>query len=86
MPSQSPKLCPELAGLLRDELAAGNSVRDVGPAPGSEGTLVLLARPFQAEPKSLPLEVCLVPINDPHWWKAEYRCKLHPDVLACQFD
>jgi hypothetical protein len=79
-------LCPELDALLRDELAAGNAVREAGPALGSPGTLVLLARSFRAQPETLPPEVCLVPVNDPHWWKAEYRCRLHPDVLACPFD
>lgn len=79
-------LCPELDPLLAAELAAGNSVRDQGPAPGSEGILVLLAQPARAQPEALPPEVYLVPINDPHWWKEEYRCRLHPHVLACPFD
>jgi hypothetical protein len=79
-------LCDELSSLLEAELAAGNSVRDIGPAPGSNGTLVLLSRSFRAEPGSAPSQVYLVPVNDPHWWKEEYRCRLHPHVLACPFD
>ena len=79
-------LCDELTLLLEAELAAGNSVREIGPAPGSNGTLVLLARSFRAESGAGSPEVYLVPINDPHWWKAEYRCKLHPHVLACPFE
>lgn len=79
-------LCPELNALLQAELAAGNSVRETGPVPGSPGTLVLLTRFFRAQPETLPPEILLIPIDDPHWWKSEYRCRLHPHVLACPFD
>jgi hypothetical protein len=79
-------LCPELEVLLQAELAAGNSVRETGPAPGSDGSLVLLAHAFRVEHPVISPEVDFVAINDPHWWKSEYRCKLHPDVLACPFD
>jgi hypothetical protein len=79
-------LCPELTSLLEAELNAGNAIRESGHAPGSDGTLVLLTRSFLAQPQALPPEVTLVPVNDPHWWRAEYRCKLHPHVLACPFD
>jgi hypothetical protein len=80
------ELCPELGPILAAELAAGNAVRETGPAPGTNGMLVLLGRPFRTTPNVLPAEVYLVPVNDPHWWKSEYRCKLHPHVLACAFD
>ena len=81
-----PGLCPELYALLETELTAGNAVRETAPAPGSAGILVLLTRSFRATPDPLPPHVFLVPINDPHWWKSEYRCRLHPHVLACPFD
>ena len=84
--ANKPGLCPELYALLEGELAAGNAVRETAPAPGSIGILVLLTRSFRATPEPLPANVFLVAINDPHWWKAEYRCKLHPHVLACPFD
>ena len=83
---RSPVLCPELDALLQAELTAGNTIRDTGPAPGSDGTLVLLAHTFRAHHQALSPEINLVAINDPHWWKSEYRCKLHPHVLACPFD
>jgi hypothetical protein len=84
-PPRSPVLCPELEVLLQAELAAGNAVRETGPAPGSDGTLVLLTHAFRIQHPLSP-DVELIAINDPHWWKAEYRCRLHPHVLACRFD
>jgi hypothetical protein len=84
--ANKPGLCPELYALLEEELAAGNAVRETAPAPGSAGILVLLTRSFRSTPDPLPPNVFLVPINDPHWWKSEYRCRLHPHVLACPFD
>jgi hypothetical protein len=79
-------LCGELAPLLAAELAAGNEIKETGFALGSSGTLVLLKRPCQAPPDTLPPAVDLVSVNDPHWWKSEYRCTIHPHVIAFPFE
>lgn len=82
----APSLCPELQPLLDAELAAGNRVGSTGPTPGNpDGTLVLLARPFQRPAPTLSPAVIRIPINDPHWWQEELRCTLHLHALASPF-
>jgi hypothetical protein len=77
-------LCAELQPLLDAECAAGNTIRDTGPAPGNPAaTLVLLAQPFKTRPPRLEPPIRFSEINDPHWWLAEYGCAVHGTVLAC---
>ena len=81
-----PPLCEELQPILDAELAAGNSVADRGAAWGEpDGVMVLLRRPFRAEVRVPPPGVTLADVNDPHYWKSEYRCAAHRHVLACGF-
>lgn len=79
-------LCPDLQPLLDAELAAGNRVGSTGPTPGDPtGTLVLLARPFQSDTRTLPPTVTRIAVNDPHWWQEELRCTVHLHALASPF-
>ncbi len=73
----------ELIKILRAELRAGNSIREIGmdwPEPG--GILVRLKKPFQVAHDPLPAEIQFAQINDPHWWIAEYFSLLPRHALA----
>lgn len=86
MSGQPLSLCPHLQPLLDRELAAGNTVRDSGPAPGPAGArLVLLAGPFRTITGSTDPTLTYRLVNDPHWWLAECGCTEHQDLLACAF-
>jgi hypothetical protein len=81
------QLCPELRGLLAEELTAGNRIADCGPSPHNpRGVLVLLAADFKHRPAVPPPDVDYVVINDPQWWKAEYVHRPSGHVLAARFD
>jgi hypothetical protein len=81
------ELCPELRGLLADELNAGNRVVDCGPSPHNpRGVLVLLAADFKCRAAVCPPDVYFVEINDPQWWKAEYIHRPSGHVLAARFE
>ncbi|CAG0987815.1 hypothetical protein ARNL5_02982 [Anaerolineae bacterium] len=78
-------LCPELRSLLEAELAAGNRVTDADRGCFSpDAVFVLLERPFTREP-TLPEGVVRVEVNDPHWWRVEYRHTVTGHVIACRF-
>ncbi len=79
-------LCPELRPLLDAELAAGNRVTDADRgrfAPGA--VFVLLETPFAETRPGLDGGVVRVDVNDPHWWKTEYRHAASGHVVACRF-
>ena len=79
-------LCEDLSPILEAELQLGNYVVDQGVAWGQpDGIMVLLGKPFQFGADKLPACVTLTEVNDPHYWKSEYRCLTHHDVLACRF-
>ena len=71
-----------LQAILEAELARGNRVLDKGAWPPHCDLLVLLARPFR---KRYPLVAGLAydVVDDPHYWKAEYRHGRQ--CLACAF-
>ncbi len=74
---------PSLRALLAAELAAGNTIREVGrdfPRPGS--VLVRLTGRLRAKPTSLPAGVRHTPLNDPHWWMDEYTAGDPPHLLV----
>lgn len=75
-------LCEHLQPLLRAELAAGNTVRYT-QLRGDEIT-VMLAVPFKAHHATNDL-LRYEEVNDPHWWKSNFRCLAHGHLLACQF-
>lgn len=78
-------LCVHLQPMLEAELAAGNEVKDRGPAPsGQGGRMVLLRHPFKITPAVTPV-LRFQMVNDPHWWLAEFTCTEHHDMLACGF-
>lgn len=80
------RLCPELAELLRAELAAGNRVVDTSEGwPQAASVFVGLALPFRHRPTSLPPGVVYRDVNDAHWWKAEYEHEPSGHLLTCKF-
>ena len=84
-PAALAHLCPELRSILAAEIAIGNRVTDADIGRFNPGAVfVLLERPFR-EPWSLPHGVERVEINDPQWWKTEYRHRSTGHVLACRF-
>ena len=79
-----PKMAPPLQSILMSELARGNSILSVGDWPPKCRLLVNLARPFRKK-YALAADVEYEAINDPHYWKAEYRYKGGLECLACGF-
>lgn len=71
-----------LQAILKAELARGNRVLDRGEWPPHCDRFILLARPFG---KRYPLIAGLAYelLDDPHYWKAEYRHGR--ECLACAF-
>ena len=79
-------LCEELRRILLSELEAGNRVVDIGPGMMREdAVVVVLEKPFLSSPVYDSAAVEYADVNDPHWWKAEFSCKLHGHRLACRF-
>jgi hypothetical protein len=75
------KLCPELRAILEAELAAGNSIAETWDGWGLG---VLLSRPFLVV-HPVGGSVCFRPLNDPHYWKAEYACDTLKQIVGCRF-
>lgn len=76
------RLCPELRTILDAELVAGNQVVEAWDGYGS---VVLLAKPFVQRHEGSPGKVEFHEVNDPHYWKAEWRSLETDQVLACRF-
>jgi hypothetical protein len=77
-------LAAPLAEILRQEPASGNQVVGVGDwAPRCE-LIVFLKRPF-TQPYPLDENVTLEPVDDPHYWLAEYQYRGGQQALACKF-
>jgi len=77
-------LVPELRGILDAELEQGNEVAEVGEWGPTCRLLVLLRRPF-ARSYLLPPGVEFASVNDPHYWKDEYRYRGGIQTLGCKF-
>jgi hypothetical protein len=85
-PTHLRDLCCELRVLLEAEIAAGNRVAETSKGwPLPDSVWVLLSAPFHNTPEQLPPGVKLVDVNDPHWWKQEYKHLASGSVLACQY-
>lgn len=79
-------LAEPLRRLVDAELGAGNTITDADVGRlGSGVVFVLLARPFAETRTTLDDGVLRVEINDPHWWKTEYRHPATGHVVACRF-
>jgi hypothetical protein len=75
------QLCPELRAILDAELAAGNSIAEVAEAWGLG---VLLVLPFRLT-HAVSDRITFRPVNDPHYWLAEYNCAEPKQFIACRF-
>ena len=75
-------MAPPLQAILKSELARGNRIAEIGDWPPGCDLLVILSRPF-ARRYVLAPGVSYRALDDPHYWKAEYRCGR--ECLACQF-
>ena len=85
-----PKHIEQLEGhlmkILQSELADGNKVVETAAGwPTLETIIVFLEKPFQNSYDTENNEVDYFEVNDPHYWKAEYRNKNNNQVLACRF-
>jgi hypothetical protein len=78
------RLSPTLQRLLDAELAYGNTVVEVTHWLPKCELLIILALPFH-QSYLLLSDVTFVEINDPHYWKSEYRYNEGKQVLACRF-
>ncbi|MBB6467192.1 hypothetical protein HNQ96_003071 [Aminobacter lissarensis] len=79
-----PKMAPPLQAILMSELSRGNSILSVGDWPPDCRLFVMLARPFRKKYATVA-EVEYAAVNDPHYWKAEYRYRNGLECLACGF-
>lgn len=74
-----------LQTILDAELLAGNRIVEVTDWPPKCELLVILARNFLSK-SILAEDVSFHKIDDPHYWKSEFRYKGGVQVLACRFD
>lgn len=76
-------LHPFLRQIVSAELAAGNSIREIGEDwPEPRGILIRLAKPFSQDYSPIPAGVQFASINDPHWWNSEYFCGAPRQTVA----
>lgn len=76
-------LHPSLRAILEAELAAGNEVAETSTGwPDPDSVFVRLRNAFRSRATPLPEGVEYQELNDPHWWKAEYRASKPRHVLA----
>ena len=77
-------LSPQLQCILDAELVAGNSIAEVSSWPPKCSLLIILKHPFHCS-HLLPDDVEYFEINDPHYWKSEFRYKDGWQIIACRF-
>jgi hypothetical protein len=76
------RLAPQLRTILAEELRLGNAV--VETSEGWPGALMVMLRsPFARRYEEEG--VSFRPIEDPHYWKEEYRVAPSDHILACRF-
>lgn len=76
-------LHPSLRAILEAELTAGNEVAETSSGwPDPDSVFVRLRHAFRSRPAQLPEDVEYAELNDPHWWKAEYRASKPRHTLA----
>jgi hypothetical protein len=83
-PAVLAQLCEDLKPIVEAEVAEGNAVCETYLG-FPRAVNVWLAFPFRAKHEGLPPHVTLHPINDPHYWLAEYVCAKHDQTLACKY-
>jgi hypothetical protein len=82
-PKSADELCHHLVVILRQEIAAGNSVSYAEHAfIDPNGVLVMLVSFFKSNPRVEP-PIKFIQSNDPHWWGAEYQCSQDRHQLVC---
>ena len=84
MAQSAPRMVRALQAILDAELARGNSILSVGDWPPDCRLFVQLARPFGRRYPPPP-GIIYAALNDPHYWKAEYRTADGSECLACGF-
>jgi RimJ/RimL family protein N-acetyltransferase len=78
------RLHPGLRRILDAELRAGNEVVESRAGwPDADSVFVRLRHPFRAAPPAVPAGLRYAELDDPHWWKAEYRSDSPRHILAC---
>ena len=84
MTQPAPRMAPALQAILDAEIARGNTILSVGDWPPDCRLFVQLARPFRKRYPAPP-GIIHATLNDPHYWKAEYRTVDGAECLACGF-
>jgi hypothetical protein len=79
-----PPLAAPLQAILDAELSAGNEVVEASSWPPKCELIVILRHPFRRA-HATSEDVEFAEINDPHYWKAEYRYNGGMHTLACRF-
>lgn len=79
-----PTMAPPLQAILDAELEAGNTIVEVSAWLPKCRLIVILGHQFGTRPRD-SAGVTFHQINDPHYWKAEYRYDDGSEVLACRF-
>ena len=77
-----PEFHPVLRVILEAEIAAGNSIREIGrdwPVKGS--VLVRFWDPFHIQPSKAPAGATCLAVEDSHWWMDEYSAGNPPHLL-----
>jgi hypothetical protein len=78
------QMAAPLQVILEAELSSGNAIAEVSSWPPKCRLLVVLRHPFHA-PYSTLAGIEYADVNDPHYWKSEYRLVDGEEVLACGF-
>ncbi len=77
-------LHPDLKAILEKELESGNTIFKTSKGdPLKESIFVLLTKPFKEIYKIGKAEYRGV--NNPYYWKGEYRVPKYDHTLACKF-
>ena len=80
-----------LKTILFAELAAGNEIREIykgsfASISDDEGVIVFLSQEFKTEIRKDIDDIVYFEVNDRHYWKAEYRDRVHNQALVCGFN
>ncbi|MBD5141371.1 MAG: hypothetical protein HDT25_08160 [Ruminococcus sp.] len=84
------RLSRNLNEILEDELKAGNEIHETFYGKFSECTddhlFIWLKYPFKTAIRNDLEGIIYRPVDDPHYWKAEYADINNNQILACNFD
>lgn len=84
------KLSHSLSNILEEELKAGNEIHETFFGRftdcADDHLFIWLKYPFKTAIRNDLEGVIYRPVDDPHYWKAEYTDLNNNQTLACNFD